>query len=474
MAARVQTRVLERGDGGSAVTLSVLPGGLRVVTESVPSARSASVGIWVGVGSIDEQRGLSGASHFLEHLLFKGTRTRTGPEIAASIDEVGGELNAFTSHEYTCYYAHVLASTCEAAVDTVCDVVLDAVIAADDVDVERSVILEEIAMRDDDPEDTLGDSFAAALFAGHRIAEPVIGTVDTISRMTRTQVNGYYRRRYHPERMVVAVAGGVDHGDVVRWVRRAFAGRSVEGRRPVGPRVGTGRYKPRTGVLVVERDIEQVHLNIGVPALRRADTRRPALAVLTAALGGGMSSRLFRTIREEKGLAYSTYAATSAYADVGSFSVYAGCQPEHLGTVGGLIRAELESVAADGLEPAELQRVKGQLTGGFLLGLEDTESRMSRIGKNLLTRDRHRTVDEELAGIRAVDAEAVGALAAELLRGPLVGAVVGPYAHEQDLPAGLLEAVGASAAAGTTVRPRSGTVTSIPRARRERQQRDVG
>jgi len=448
--------VLERDDDGSVVTLSVLPGGLRVVTESIPGARSASVGIWVGVGSIDEQARLAGASHFLEHLLFKGTRSRSGPEIAASMDAVGGELNAFTSHEYTCYYAHVLARTAQMAVDLVCDVVLDAVIAAPDVDIERTVILEEIAMRDDDPEDTLGDAFAAAVFAGHPVADPVIGTEETITAMTRTQVAGYYRRRYRPERMVVSVAGGIEHGEVVRWVRAAFASR-LDGAVPAPPRSGAQRVRPHGGLLVIERDTEQAHLCVGMPALARHDPARPVQAVLAAALGGGMSSRLFRSIREERGLAYSCYAATSSYADAGSFSVYAGCQPENLGTVASLIGAELAAVAEHGIEADELDRVKGQLSCGFLLGLEDTESRMSRIGKNLLTRRDYRSVADELEAIGRVTGPEVAAMAAELFRRPLTGAVVGPYTAEADLPAELRAlAPAGSAPAGPVGRRASG------------------
>ncbi len=441
MPARTRTTVLERGVDGGAVTLSVIPGGLRVVTESVPGALSASVGIWVGVGSVDETPKLAGASHYLEHLLFKGTARRSGREIASTIDAVGGELNAFTSHEYTCYYAHVLASSAELAVNIVCDVVLDAVISSPDVDVERQVILEEISMRDDDPEDTLGDAFAAALFAGHPVAAPVIGSEQTIAKMTRTQVAGYYKRRYHPERMVVAVAGGVDHADVVKWVRRAFGSRLDAGVAPAAPRVGRGRAVARPDVFVVNRDIEQAHLCVGVPAPGRSDPGRYAMSVLAAALGGGMSSRLFRVIREEHGLAYSCYAATSGYADVGSFSVYAGCQPENLGTVSKLIGAELAAVAEKGLERAELARVHGQLAGGLILGLEDTESKMSRIGKNLLVRNEYRSVSDELAAIAAVSADQVAAMAGSLLTGPLTAAVVGPYAAETDLPEQLISMI---------------------------------
>ena len=445
MAARTRTVVLEHGADGSTVTASHLPGGLRVVTESVPGARSASVGVWVGVGSVDETPRLAGASHYLEHLLFKGTKYRSGYDIADAIDAVGGELNAFTSHEYTCYYARLLADEARLGVELVCEVVLDAIIAAGDVDTERMVILEEIAMRDDDPEDTLADLFAGAVFAGHPVASPVIGSVDTITAMSRTQVAGYYRRRYTPDKMVIAVAGGVDHADVLKWVRSAFRDRLTAddaAAAPAGFRGGNGRVRPLRRAAVDQRDTEQVHLCIGVPSGDRNDPDRTVLAVLTSALGGGMSSRLFRSIREERGLAYSCYAASSAYADVGSFSVYAGCQPEHLGEVAKLIGQELELVAESGLTAKELTRVKGQLAGSMVLALEDTESRMSRIGKSLLVRKDFRSIEDELAAIRTVTADDVGALAQRLLRRPLSAAVVGPYASDDALPAELTQLVG--------------------------------
>ncbi len=444
--ARTKTRVLERGTDGSTVTSSELPGGLRVVTESVPGARSASVGVWVGVGSVDETPRLAGASHYLEHLLFKGTKHRSGYDIADAVDAVGGELNAFTSHEYTCYYARILAEEAELAVGIVCEVVLDATIAAADVDTERMVILEEIAMRDDDPEDTLADLFAGAVFAGHPVAAPVIGTVDTISAMSRTQVAGYYRRRYSPDKMVIAIAGGVEHADVLRWVRAAFRERLAAADAAASPaafRTGSrGSVVPLRRPAVEQRDTEQAHLCIGVPAGDRNDPRRTTLAVLSAALGGGMSSRLFRSIREERGLAYSCYSATSAYADIGSFSVYAGCHPEHLGEVSKLIGQELALIAESGLQPSELARVKGQLTGSLALSLEDTESRMSRIGKTVLVRKEFRTIEDEFAAIRAVSADDIGALAKHLLSRPLSAAVVGPYASSDDLPAELTQLVG--------------------------------
>lgn len=441
---RARTTVLERAADGSTVTATLLPGGLRVVTESVPGARSATIGVWVGVGSVDETPRLAGASHYLEHLLFKGTRTRTGYEIADAVDAVGGELNAFTSHEYTCYYARILAEQAKLAVDLVCDVVLDAVIATDDVDTERTVILEEIAMRDDDPEDTLADAFAEAVFAGHPVAAPVIGSTGTITAMSRSQIAGYYRRRYHPGQMVVAIAGGVDHGDALRWVRSAFASRLALDPEagPAHYRNGRGRARPLGRPLVVTRDTEQAHLCLGVPSGNRNSPDRSVLAVLSAALGGGMSSRLFRSIREERGLAYSCYSGTAAYSDVGALSVYAGCAPDHVGEVASLIGRELIDVAENGLRPDELARVRGQLCGSLALALEDSESKMSRIGKSLLVRQEFRTVEQEFAAIRSVTAEQVGALARQLLQRPLSAAIVGPYTDADQLPAPLRDLVG--------------------------------
>jgi predicted Zn-dependent peptidase len=416
---------------------SDVPGGLRVITESVPGSRSASVGIWVGVGSIDETPRLSGASHFLEHLLFKGTSTRTGRDIAIAVDAVGGDLNAFTSHEYTCYYAHVLAAEASMAVELVCDVVLDASITSADVDVERQVILEEIAMRDDDPEDVLNDMFSSTVFTGELLEHPVIGTVGTIEALSRTQIAGYYKRRYDPTRMVVSVAGGIEHADVLRWVRKSFGPYLDTAVRPAAPRVGALRGTPRTGALtVVERDTEQAHLCVGVRALARTDPRRHALAVWSTAMGGGMSSRLFREIREERGLAYSCYTSTSAYAGTGSFSVYVGCQPENLAEAVDVVSHELR-VARAGLTDEEIARAKGQLIGSTILGLEDSESKMSRIGKNELVRGRYRSVQDELDAITAVTADDVMAVSADLLSRPVVAGLVGPYAHDTDTPAAL-------------------------------------
>jgi predicted Zn-dependent peptidase len=377
---------------------------------------------------------LGGTSHFLEHLLFKGTRRRDASTIAGLIDEVGGELNAFTAHEYTCYYAHVLADDAERAVDVVCDVVLHARIAARDVATERSVILDEIAMRDDDPADALAEAFAARLFAGHAVGDPVSGTARSVRRLTRAQIHGYYRRRYEPSRMVVAAAGGVTHRVVVRWVRAAFAEHRAAARTPAPPRTGRGLAPAKPSVGLLARDTEQVQLTIGAPALPRHHPDRFALAVLSTALGGGMSSRLFQRIREEHGLAYTCFSSTSAYADTGSWSVYTACQPTNLAAVAELMAGELASVASDGISADELRLAQGQLCGATVLGLEDAESRMNRIGRRALTAHRYVSLDDELAAIRGVTGDEVTAMARRLLSAPLTAQVCGPFERLRDLP----------------------------------------
>ena len=416
------------------VRRTVLPSGLRVVTEQVSGVRSASVGIWVGVGSRDEQPSVAGAAHYLEHLLFKGTPTRSALDIAQAVDAVGGELNAFTAKDHTCFYAHVLDTDLGLAVDLVSDVVLRGQCAVADVETERSVVLEEIAMRDDDPEDLVHDAFGTALFGEHPLGRPIIGTVESIEAMTRTQLHSFHRRRYTPSRMVMAAAGNIEHEVVLEHVLRNFDDGQQAASGPEPVRAGAARLRTLPGVSVIKRDSEQTHLVLGTRALHRHDDRRWALAVLSAAVGGGMSSRLFQQVREERGLAYSVYSSVDTYADAGAFSVYAGCQPERLGAVVGLISEVLAAVAADGITAGELQRGKGQLRGGLVLGLEDTASMMSRIGRSELNYGDHLDVEDTLARIDAVTIEDVGAVAADVLRSPVGVSVVGPYSHADELP----------------------------------------
>ncbi|MEO9137450.1 MAG: pitrilysin family protein [Jatrophihabitans sp.] len=434
---RASTRRLNAATGGGVITRTLLPGGLRIVTEAMPGVRSASVGVWVPVGSRDESVSLAGTSHFLEHLLFKGTTTRTALDIASSMDTVGGEFNAFTEKEHTCYYATVLDRDLEVALDIVSDVVLNATITAQDLAVERGVVLEEISMRDDDPGDLVHDEFSDALFGDVPIGRPILGTEDSIRALTRTQVAGYYRRRYTPDAMVVSVAGNVDHANVVRLVRRAFDGRLDPSRPSKPPRAsanGLGaKGRPAHRVHVVPDDTEQANLLLGCHGMARHDPRRYALGVLSSALGGGMSSRLFQRVREERGLAYSVYSFTSAFADAGTFGVYAGCQPGKAEEVLSLMIEELDSVAEGTLTAAEIERGKGQMRGGLVLGLEDVGSRMTRIGKSEIAYGDIIGIDEVLHRIDAVTSADIIEVAADVMRRPRCLTVVGPFgAHDFD------------------------------------------
>ncbi len=432
---RQATQTLDRGgDGGGVIRRTVLPGGLRVVTEAVPTVRSVTVGVWVGVGSRDESPAQAGASHYLEHLLFKGTRRRNALAISSAIDAVGGEMNAFTGKEYTCYYARVLDDDLPLAVDVICDLVTSSVIKGADVDSERGVILEEIAMHEDDPTDLVHDQFSQALFAESTLGRPILGSVESITSIGRETIARYYRRRYLPHDMVVAVAGNLDHAAVVRLVKKAFtAAHMLDGDEPPAPPRGGARpRRSRGGLRIVARPSEQANVVIGMPGLRRSDERRFALGVLNAALGGGMSSRLFQEVREKRGLAYSVYSYHQQYADTGLFGIYAGCIPRKVDDVLAICREELAKVSTGGITDEELERGKGQLRGSLVLGLEDTSSRMSRIGKAELVYGEMLSVADVIRRINAVTPDDIKTLAEEVLGAPPTLAVVGPFDDDRD------------------------------------------
>nr|WP_234974286.1 pitrilysin family protein [Williamsia sterculiae] len=423
---------------GERVRKTVLSNGIRVVTEYIPGVRSASVGLWVGIGSRDEKPSVAGAAHFLEHLLFKATPTRDAASIAEQMDAIGGELNAFTSKEHTCFYAHVLDDHLEQAVDVVCDVVLRGRCRRADVDLERDVVLEEIAMRDDDPEDLLADEFMTAMFGDQPIGRPVIGSAESISAMTREQLHSFHTRRYTPDRMVLAVAGNVDHAAVVAQARRSTgSGRGVvtTPSRPVVARRPAGGVTTEANLRLTHRETEQAHLLLGMPTPGRGSPDRWALSLLNVAVGGGLSSRLYQEIREERGLAYSVYSTVDTFSDVGTFSVYAGCSPDSLGEVVGIIRRILEQVAVDGITDAEVDRAKGALRGGMVLGLEDSQSRMHRLGGNELADRRRRSLADTLDRIDRVTPAQLRRVAARVLDQPAATAVVGPFRSVRRLPA---------------------------------------
>ncbi|MEV0650524.1 pitrilysin family protein [Phytomonospora sp. NPDC050363] len=426
------TRTLADDPLGGTVRRTVLPSGLRILTESIPAMRSVSVGVWVGIGSRDESEEFSGASHFLEHLLFKGTTRRSALDITAEIEAVGGDTNAFTAKDHTCFYARVLDEDLPLAVDVLGDLICDSLLEEDDVETERGVILEEIAMHDDEPDDAVHDMLATAVFGEHPLGREISGTVETIESMTRARVNDFYRQRYTAPNIVIAAAGNLSHTQVVDLVASAFAPLAAADSAPSPIRSAFEPVADIGPVLTVERkDTEQAHLVIGSRGLARQDSRRFALDVLTQVLGGGMSSLLFQRIREERGLAYSVYAYTAGYAETGLLGVYAGCQPGKAEQVLDLTMATLDEVLKDGCVEIDVARAKGALKGSLVLAMEDTSSRMSRLGKGELLFGDLLSLDELLVRVDAVTVEDVRGVASEVLGRPRSLAAIGPFDASQ-------------------------------------------
>jgi len=425
---------------GSVIRRSVLPGGIRVLSEAMPAQRSATIGAWVAVGSRDETDGHHGSTHFLEHLLFKGTPRRDAMDIAVAFDAVGGEANAATGKEHTCYYARVLDADLPMAVDVITDMVTSALLDAEEFETERGVILEELAMAGDDPVDVAHEQFATAVLGPHPLGRPIGGTPATIRGVPREAVLEHYRRTYVPSELVVTAAGAVDHDELCRQVLEAVRAGGWEldpAGVPAERRSAGDDALPTEGrALTLHRTTEQANVILGCQGLPAGDDRRWALSVLMTALGGGMSSRLFQEIRERRGLAYSTYAFASSYAEAGTVGLYAGCAPENTAQVVELLGEELDRIAAAPLPAEELERAIGQLSGNLVLGLEDTGSRMSRLGRAEIVHGELTTVAETLERVSAVTAEQVQALAVELAAKPRSLVVVGPF--EDDLAGQLL------------------------------------
>jgi predicted Zn-dependent peptidase len=383
--------------------------------------RSACVGFWVGTGSRDETDAQAGISHFLEHLLFKGSPTRSARSIAEAIDAVGGDMNAFTTKEYTAFYVRLLGDDLDLALDILSDIVWSPALRTEEVDSERQVILEEVLMHLDEPADFAQERFADALFPVHPLGREVLGDPDVIKTVTVDEIRRFLAEHYRPANVVVAAAGQVDHERVAEGLERRFAG--VPG--GSSPR----RTPPSDEVRALDvtvRDTEQAHLVLGVRAPARRHPSRFALSLLNHVLGGGISSRLFQKIREERGLAYSIVSERAGFADSGALVVSVGTSPDNAAKVVDLVLAELDALAAEGISAEELERAKGHVTADLLLGLEDSGNRMSRVGAGLLLYDEILSVDEHLARIGAVTLDAVAALASDVLGGRRVLAVVGP------------------------------------------------
>jgi predicted Zn-dependent peptidase len=415
--------------GGSRVRRTILPSGVRILSERVPGSQSATVGFWVAVGSRDEVPVTYGSTHFLEHLLFKGTTSRSALDIAVSFDAVGGEHNAMTAKEYTCYYAKVRDLDLPMAVGVLADMFTSSRLDPDEFESERGVILEELAMADDDPSDVVSERFFEAVFGDHALGRPIGGNPAAIAAVTREAVWEHYRANYRPQDLVISVAGAVDHDELVTWTVAALETAGWNLHLPAHP---VSRRDPTldpidrgSPLVVVDRPLEQANLLLGVAGLHAADERRPALTVLNSVLGGGMSSRLFQEIREKRGLAYSVYSFAASYSDAGVLGLYAGCSPKRAPEVAGLMVEEFRRLADGGISDDELARARGQLGGASALALEDSDTRMTRLGRSELTTGEFADLDETLRRIASVTAEAVRDLAAELAARPLSVAAVG-------------------------------------------------
>jgi predicted Zn-dependent peptidase len=415
--------------GSASVRRTVLPSGVRILSESVPGSRSSTIGYWVAVGSRDERPETYGSTHFLEHLLFKGTPTRTALDIAVAFDSVGGEHNALTAKEYTCYYAKVQDRDLPMAIDVLADMFTSSVIDADEFETERGVILEELAMADDDPSDVTSERFFEAVLGEHPLGRPIGGNPQTIAAVSRDAVRAHYAENYRPQDLVITVAGAVDHDDLVARVSAALVAAGWDlsvAATPVARREAKPELIERgSELVVVKRPIEQANIIAGVVGLAATDSRRSTLAVLNSIFGGGMSSRLFQEIREKRGLVYSVYSFSPSYSDAGLFGIYAGCSPAKAQTVAELMIGEFQRLGADGVSDEEVRRAVGQLSGASALALEDSDTRMSRLGRSELTLGEFVDLDESLRRLALVTPAGVRELAEELVSRPLSIAAVG-------------------------------------------------
>jgi predicted Zn-dependent peptidase len=384
--------------------------------------RSVSVGFWVGTGSRDEPDQRAGASHFLEHLLFKGTPGRSAAAIAEVVDEAGGDCNAFTTKEYTTFYIRLLAEDLPLGLDILSEIMWDPALRQDDVAAERMVILDEILMHADEPADLAAEQWTSALFPGHPLGRDTLGTAASVSAIEAQDIREFFEQHYRPENIVVSVAGDCDHQAIADVLEQRFTGRPGGGLPPRLPPVD-----PPQPLMVLRRSTEQAHLVLGMRSVSRFDEERWALAVLNHTLGGGLSSRLFQKVREQRGLAYSIWSERTTFQDTGSLCVMAGTAPHHVDEVLRIVTGELELLADEGVTPRELAVAKGNLRADMLLSFEDSGARMSRLGSSLLLHGEVRAIDQLLARIEAVDLVEVHRAAKNLAAAPRTLAAVGPF-----------------------------------------------
>jgi len=406
--------------GGSTVRRSILPSGVRVLTEHMPGAQSVSVSFSVAVGSRDETDGHFGSTHFLEHLLFKGTKKRSALDIAVAFDSVGGSSNASTGKEHTSYYARVQDSALPLAVDVIGDMLASSLIDPKEFENERTVILEELAMNDDDPQDVAHEAFAEAVLGSHPLGRPIGGTNETITAVTRDAVWSHYQANYRPQDLVIAAAGGVEHGALITLVEKALAeagwdlnhkAQPVERRLLQPASISRG-----TALKVIKRPIAQANVLLGMQGLVADDERRYAMGILNTVLGGGMSSRMFQEIREKRGLAYSVYSFNQGYSDGAYFGLYAGCSPSKTEEVTRLMVAEFEKIATDGIRQDELDLAKGNISGSLALKYESTMARMNRLISAEIVNGEFYDLDDSLLHVNSVTLAEVQNLAADLVK----------------------------------------------------------
>ena len=422
--------------GGSAIFLvqkkTELDNKIRIVTERIPHVKSVSVGIWVNVGSRDEEEGENGISHLIEHMIFKGTERRNAHQIAKEIDQVGGMSNAFTSKEFTCYHAKVMSDHLPMVADLLTDIFLRSVFNPVDLERELQVILQEIRMVEDTPDEMVHVLFSQNLWPGEPLGRPVMGSFETVSGIGRDAIKNYMERTYVPSKILIAAAGDVDHDAFVDLIGPAF------GSLPERP-LKSGNHTPRvnTGIQVTTKGLEQLHICLGTSFPSVKDEDRYTAALLNIILGGNMSSRLFQEIRENRGLAYSVYSFYSAYLDTGMLGVYAGVEPQQAVETSRLILGELAKIRNGDLEAPELKAAQEHLKGSIILGSESVDNRMTRLAKNQLTYQRYIDFDEVLASVAAVTVDKVVELARHFLQPrEMVMTVLGPL-EQADIPSDL-------------------------------------
>lgn len=415
-------------EGETLIERSVLAGGIRLITQQVPASPSVVLGFWIPAGSRDEGPDHLGSTHYLEHLLFKGSTTRDAREISRAFDAVGGELNAATAKESTHYYCRVLSRDLPMAVEVLTEMLVRPTLAPADFELERAVILDELAMSQDDPQDVCYEKFLGQLYPTSPLGLPVGGTAQTVAATPLEAVKAHHQRWYQPQHLTVAAAGDIEHDRLAQLILAAAEKNGWELPEQTDPEIPQ-RTRPEPGAhssCTVEKTVEQGQIILGTRSLPANDPQRDALSLLLTVLSGGMSSRLFQEIREKRGLAYSTYAFDSAYSDSGAFGLYAGCAPDNLEQVGQLLVAELEKLAEQPVGELELSEALGQLSGGVLLGMDDNRARMSRLGRSEVNGGRLRTIEQMNAALQEVTGADISALAGQFLGSPQVKVVVRP------------------------------------------------